>query len=185
MACRFLECTPSRIRWIVKICEVVDLFLWKPFWFFFLSMLSILGSIRLRIRALYILAAMDVSIIPCLFIILMIGSWVTSGGFPSKFSKCCFHWCIRSHWLVAFSLALAVLFLLLTSFIICHAILDCLSSTESLNFNDLILYVFCHVLSKDDNCSLMGLFCFSIVFLPINRNPMYCTDSRTNLSLFR
>ena len=46
--------------------------------------------------------------------------------------KCCFHRCIRSCWLVAFSSTLAVLFLLLTSFIICHAILDCLSSTESL-----------------------------------------------------
>ena len=68
----------------------------------------------------------------CLFIILVIGSWVTSRGFPSKFSKCCFHRCIQSCWLVAFSLALAVLFFLLTSFIICHAILDCLSSTESL-----------------------------------------------------
>ena len=32
----------------------------------------------------------------------------------------------------AFSLALVVLFLLLTSFTVCHAILDCLSSTESL-----------------------------------------------------
>ena len=68
----------------------------------------------------------------CLHIILVIGSCVTFVGFPSKFSKCCFHRCIRSFWLVAFSLALAVLFLLLTSFILCHAILDCLSSTESL-----------------------------------------------------
>ena len=65
-------------------------------------------------------------------IILMIGSWVTFGGFPSKFSKCRFHCYIRSCWQVAFSLALAGLFLLLTSFIGCHAILDCLSSTESL-----------------------------------------------------
>ena len=71
----------------------------------------------------------------CLLIILLIGSWVTSGGFASKFSKCCFHRCIRSCWLVAFSLALAVFFLLLTSFIVCHAILDCLSSTESLSLS--------------------------------------------------
>ena len=68
----------------------------------------------------------------CLLMILMIGSCVTFGGFLSKFSKCCFHRCIRSCWSVAFSLALAVLFLLLTSFIVCHAILACLSSTESL-----------------------------------------------------
>ena len=67
----------------------------------------------------------------CLLIILVIGSWVTSGGFPSKFSKCCFHRCIWS-WLEPFSWALAVFFLLLTSFIVCYAILDCLSSTESL-----------------------------------------------------
>ena len=67
-----------------------------------------------------------------LLIILMIGSWVTSGGFPGKFTKCCFQVCIQSCWLVAFSLALAVLFLLLTSFIVFYAILDCLSSTESL-----------------------------------------------------
>ena len=68
----------------------------------------------------------------CLLIILVIGSCVTFGGFPSKFSKCCFHRFIRSCWLVAFSLALAVLFLLLTSLTVCHAIQDCLSSTESL-----------------------------------------------------
>ena len=67
----------------------------------------------------------------CLLIILVIGSCVTFGGFPSKFSKY-FHSCIRSFWVVAFSLAFAVLFLLLTSFTICHAILDCLSSTKSL-----------------------------------------------------
>ena len=52
--------------------------------------------------------------------------------FLSKFSKCCFHRCIRSCWLVAFNLAFAVLFLLLNPFTVCHAILDCLFSTESL-----------------------------------------------------
>ena len=78
----------------------------------------------------------------CLLIIFMIGSCVTFGGFPSKFSKCCFHSCIRSSWLVAFSLALAVLYLLLTLFTVCHAILDCLSSTESL-----ILSIWFHMYS--------------------------------------
>ena len=68
----------------------------------------------------------------CLLIILVVGSCVAFGVFMSKFSKCCFHSCIRSSWLVAFSLAFAVLFLLHTSFIVCHAILDCQSSTESL-----------------------------------------------------
>ena len=63
VAIRFFVPAPSRILWIVNICEVVDLFLRKPFWFF-LRMLSILGSLLLRSRALYILAAMDVSVIP-------------------------------------------------------------------------------------------------------------------------
>ena len=65
----------------------------------------------------------------CLLIILVIGSCVIFGGFPSK---CYFHNFILSCWFAALSFALAVFFLLLTSFIVCHAILDCLSSTESL-----------------------------------------------------
>ena len=68
----------------------------------------------------------------CLQIILVIGLCVTFGGFPSRFSKCCFHCFIRSCWFVAFSLALDVLFFLLTLFIVCPAVLVCLSSTESL-----------------------------------------------------
>ena len=60
VASRFFARTPSRILRIVKICEVVDLFLRKPFWFF-LNMWSILGSMRFRSKALYILAAIDVS----------------------------------------------------------------------------------------------------------------------------
>ena len=68
----------------------------------------------------------------CLLIILVIVSCVTFSGFPRRFPKCCFHSFIHSCWFVAFSLALTVFFLLLTSFIICHAILDYLSSTESL-----------------------------------------------------
>ena len=74
-----------------------------------------------------------------LLIIFVIGLCVTFGGFPSKFSKCCFRSCIRSSLLVAFSLAFAVPFLLLTSFTVCHAIIDCLSSTESL----ILLIWFC------------------------------------------
>ena len=34
VACRFFARTPSRILWMVNICEVVDLFFQKPFWFF-------------------------------------------------------------------------------------------------------------------------------------------------------
>ena len=63
VACRFFARTPSRIHRIVNICEVVDLFLRKPFCFF-LRMLSIFGSMRFRSWALNILAAMDVSVIP-------------------------------------------------------------------------------------------------------------------------
>ena len=75
----------------------------------------------------------------CLLIILVIGSCVIFGGFPSKFLKCCFHSCIHSSWLVTFSLTFAVLFLLLTLFTVCHAILGRLSSTESL----ILLIWFC------------------------------------------
>ena len=67
-----------------------------------------------------------------LLIIVLIGSCVTFGGSPSRFSKCCFHSFILSCWFAAVNFALVVLFLLLTSFIVCQAILDCLSSTESL-----------------------------------------------------
>ena len=67
-----------------------------------------------------------------LLIIFVIGSSVTFGGFPSKISKCCFLRCIRFSRRAAFSLALTVLFLPFTTFTVCHAILDCLSSTESL-----------------------------------------------------
>ena len=63
----FFAHTPSKIRWIVKICDVVDLFLQKRFWFF-LSMFSILGSMRLRSMALYILATIYVSSIPQLLL---------------------------------------------------------------------------------------------------------------------
>ena len=68
----------------------------------------------------------------CLLIIFVIGSCVTFGGFPRRFSKCSFHSFILSCWFAAFNFALVVLFLLLASFIVFQAILDCLSSTESL-----------------------------------------------------
>ena len=50
VACRFFARTPSSNLRMVNVCEVVDLFLRKPFWFF-LKMLSILGSTRFRSRA--------------------------------------------------------------------------------------------------------------------------------------
>ena len=42
-----------------------------------------------------------------LLIILVIGSFVTFGGFPCRFSKCCFHSFILSCWFAAFNFALA------------------------------------------------------------------------------
>ena len=74
----------------------------------------------------------------CLLIILVIDSCVIFGGFPCKFSKCCFHSFILSCWFAAFSFALAVFFLLLTSFIVCQAIFHRVS-----NLIYLILNVFC------------------------------------------
>ena len=95
-----------------------------------------------------------------LLIIFVIDSCVTFGGFPSKFSKCCFHGCIRSSWLLAFSLAFAVLFLLLTLFTVCHAILDCLSSTESL----ILLIWFCMYSARSFKYLLANSFCAFLSF---------------------
>ena len=63
----FLACTHSRIRRIVKICEVMYLLLRNPSWFF-RSIFSILGSMQLRSRALYTLAVIDVMVISQLFL---------------------------------------------------------------------------------------------------------------------
>ena len=95
-----------------------------------------------------------------LLIIFVIDWCVTFGGFPSKFSKCCFHKCIRSCWLVAFRLAFAALFLLFTSFTVCHAILDCLSSTESL----ILLIWFCMYSVCSFRCMLVNSFCAFLSF---------------------
>ena len=48
----------------------------------------------------------------CFQITLVIGLFVTFGGFPSRFSKCCFNSFILSCWFVAFNFALVELFLL-------------------------------------------------------------------------
>ena len=67
----------------------------------------------------------------------LMSSWlliifVTLEDFPSRFLKCSFHMCIRFSWSVDFNLALEMVFLLHTSFTLCHTIRDCLSSTEIL-----------------------------------------------------
>ena len=96
----------------------------------------------------------------CLLIILVIGSCVTFRGFPSNFSKCWFHSCIRSSWLVVFSLTFTEFFLLLTSFTVCHAILDCLSSTESL----ILLICFCMYSVCSFRYMLANSFCAFLSF---------------------
>ena len=92
-----------------------------------------------------------------LLIIFVIGLSVTFRGFPSKLSKYCFHRCIRSSWLADFSLALAGLFLLLTSFTVCNAILDYLSSIESL----ILLIWFCIYSVCSFMYTLVNSFCAS------------------------
>ena len=67
----------------------------------------------------------------------LISNWlliifVTFGEFSNRFLKCSFHIYICSSWLAAFDFALEVLFILLTSFTVCHAIRDCLSFTKFL-----------------------------------------------------
>ena len=69
-----------------------------------------------------------------LVIIFMMNSSVTLGDFPGRFLKCSFLKCICSSWLAIFSLALAVLFLLLASFTICHAFRDWIFSIEFLKW---------------------------------------------------
>ena len=71
-----------------------------------------------------------------------------------------FHRCIRSCWFVAFSLVLAVLFHLLTSFIVCHAILICLASTESL----ILLIWFCMYSVCYFRYMFANSFCASLSF---------------------
>ena len=79
----------------------------------------------------------------CLQIIVVIGSCVTFGGFPSRFSKCCFHSLILSCWFAAFSFALAVLFLF-TNFVYCLPGYPRLSIFHRVsNLIYLILNVFC------------------------------------------
>ena len=107
----------------------------------------------------------------CLIIILVIGSCVTFRGFPSRFSKYCLHRFILSCWFVAFNIALAVLFLLLTSCIVCQALLDYLSSSESVilsiwfcmhsvcSFRYMLANSFCVFLVSGHLCSLDSSYC--------------------------
>ena len=57
---------------------------------------------------------------------------VNLGEFPCRFMECSFHICICFSRLTAFNFAIKVFFLLFTSFTVCHAIHNCLSSIEFL-----------------------------------------------------
>ena len=106
-------------------------------------------------------------------LIFAVGSCVTFGRFPNKFSKCCFHRCIRSTWLIAFNLAFAVIFLLIASFTVCHDILDWLFLTECLILLIwLCMYYICsfRYMSINSFCVffsfwtliLVGFFCYLV-----------------------
>ena len=101
------------------------------------------GSISLRSAAflflIFLSSTLSSSWVNCLslmsswlLIIFVIGLSITLGEFPRRFMKCSFPMCNRSSCLATFSLALEVLFLLLTFFTICLAIRDCITSTEFL-----------------------------------------------------
>ena len=100
----------------------------------------------------------------CLLIILV--SCITFGDFPSKFSKYCFHRCVRSFSLIALYLSFAMLFFLHTSFTVCHAILDSLSSTESLIlliwFSMYSVSSFRHIL-VNSFCAFLGFWVLVLV----------------------
>ena len=119
---------------------------------------------------------------PCLIsswllIIFVIGSSVTFGGFLSKSLNCCFHRCIRFSWLGAFTLALTVLFLLLTWSTVYHAILDCLFSTVSLIL--LIWFCMCYVCSfrymlVNSFCAFLSFWALILVrFLLLHREAVF------------
>ena len=101
----------------------------------------------------------------CFLTILVIGSCVNFSGFPSRFSKCCFHSFILSCWFVAFNLALAVLFLLLTSFIVCHL---SLSFTESLILSIwLCMYSVCSFRYMLANSFCAYIYIYVYIFLEL------------------
>ena len=95
-----------------------------------------------------------------LLMIFVIGSSLTLENFPSRFLKCCFHKCIHSYWLAAFSLALTMLFLLLTSFTVCHAILDCLSSIKSII---LLIWSWMYFVCSFKVCVIQFALCFKFL----------------------
>ena len=75
VAFRFFARTPSRILRMVNICEVVDLFLRKPFWFF-LSMLS-MKSMKIMIY-IYIYIYICVCVCVCVYIYIEFIYFVTT-----------------------------------------------------------------------------------------------------------
>ena len=80
--CTFFARSPSRIWWIVKICDIKDCLIRKHFWFI-LSIFTIFASIRLRSGALYIVATMDVRVIPRQFLAILWSSLFREAGMHS------------------------------------------------------------------------------------------------------
>ena len=102
---------------------------------------------------------------------------VTLGDFPTRFLKCSFHMFIRSSWLIAVSLALEVFFLLLSSFTVCHATWDSLSSTKFLILLmwPWMYYVcfFWYVLISS-LCAFLSFWALAlVVFLLLHRNAVF------------
>ena len=111
-----------------------------------------------------------------LLIVFVICSLITFGCFPSKFSTFYFHKCILSSWLASFSLAIAIIFLLLPSFTVFHAILDYLSSAESL-----ILKIWFCMNSVSSFCAFLSFWVLILVgFLQLNRDEVFTSASFFN-----
>ena len=111
-----------------------------------------------------------------LLIIFVIGSSITFGGFQSKFSKCCFHRCIRSSWLVVFFLALVVLTLPSTHFVYCLPCYPRLFMFSRVsNLIDLILYVCsCMYTLANSFCALLSFWVLILVgFLLLHRGAVF------------
>ena len=96
---------------------------------------------------------------------------VTLGEFRCRFLKCSFQICIRSSWLAAFSLAIGVLFFLLTLLTVCHAIRNFLSSKNFLFYRSdlegILLVLFLCVLIRS-LCVILNFFALALFFSMLN-----------------
>ena len=107
-------------------------------------------------------------------IIIVIASCITFGGYRSKFWKCCFHKCIRSSWLVAFSYSFRST-LPSAPFVyrlLCYPRLSNLHQVS--NLIDLILYVFCLFFLVNSFCAFLSFWALILVrFLLLHREAVF------------